>query len=1591
MADFEAPTGWSYDFRSVLHWELDRFEGKPLPPKPTDAPQKVAPQGQGEPVSGGQSQARNDDGQSGFPDPIERAHAAQLVGLAFSGGGIRSATFNLGVLQALARLRLLRKFNYLSTVSGGGYIGSWLMAWMKRRGVLDVWAQLRPERGRQAGGAEVGEIHFLRQFSNYLTPKLGWLGADMWTVIAVYIRNLTLNLIVLSSSFAVLLIFPRGLAVLPRSMSHQVSLISLWLSEYGISANSQALTSIGFLTVAFIAFAALVYAANGIVRSMRYFGLAEEKNNGREVIEDLETKSGWCDAAGTALSNAFTTEDGFFWYAPHLDDFVFEVQFRFTGDGSARVYLWAPVARDAKKPRIDEAVVVHLAGPDQPGPPTGSIGRQKPVRPAAIEPGLNGLEITAVDGRCTVRVNDQTINSARIDLRARVEKHEPFGGILAIEHKEIRFEKLKITKIEPSSGTGSTQADVQRRIVLPLCLAAFLAIFLFGFGNCSIAEQALGYKGPISMRHWFGFDCVDQALPFWVCGLIAGSVSALIAFGTRWRWAYRHNRKIGDEMKEIWPGAVAIFLAAGLGGIASWSLFQAFEGRPAWEVLVWGPPAMLGAFLITTILHLGLLGRFMRDERREWWSRLSAWLLIYSLGWISVVGVAFYGPLILRGIVGEGRAVWGTITFAWLASTLSGLIAARGAATGRQKSKPLVDFIANAAPYVFVAGFVIVLSAAVDALLACVSHIQHNPDAPRGLVADQWEVLYGTDPWWLVVLFIGFAALALGLSLCLDINQFSMHMLYRNRLGRCYLGASNRLRRAQPFTGFSSDDDLELAELGDHLNFSGKLAAPYPIINAALNLVGGQELAWQQRKAASFIFTPFHCGYEFPELPPGYCDTRIFASKAVFSRKPSAMTLATAMAVSGAAASPNMGYHSAPAPAFLMTVFNVRLGWWLGNPRKRDGYERSGPLNVLGRLICELFGMTNDRGRYVYLSDGGHFENLGIYELVRRRCRFIVACDAEEDRAFEFGGLGNAIEKCRSDFGVDIDIDVKAIRRRSERGHSECHCAVGTIRYSRVDHDARDGILIYIKSSLTGDEPTDVLRYAASNPGFPHQSTGDQWFDESQFESYRVLGFHVAEKVFTAIGERDKLRTITNEDLFVRLAEAWHPPSSAPPDAFTKHTRSTVRIYDQLRNDPHLAFLSEQIYPEWWVLLNTKDQTDTLKPIQQQLPTDHDELKAGFYLCNSVLQLFEDAYVDLNLEEECDHPDNRGWMNLFNHWSWSAMLRVTWTICASNYGARFQTFCQRRLGLEIGQTDAREVYFGSQVEKPDRSAPYPWESEIQLVAVQIQETIWQWLGKLPVGSKIIAKAALEADKEAPGSQSDDAIERAALAEAKRKVADALGVKTRHIPAPPVSGDNDEEWFAAATLLDLCRRHGVPESKKQEWAKKVASFVLYSAAIIFKRFSSKDFDEQLTSVERELIKLFFIFNPGLTMSAEIRRLEVTPDKKAPPSTPAQRHLHFPFGFAITALTKRPQDPAEKRPLRRLVYFRVQDHVRRMGLARDALVKLVAQNNQLEADLRNMHPAAHEVPTDKAKARFLRLFDSVRNTALQRKARVRIQLD
>src|SRR5205085_2048219 len=251
-------------------------------------------------------------------------------------------------------------------------------------------------------------------------------------------------------------------------------------------------------------------------------------------------------------------------------------------------------------------------------------------------------------------------------------------------------------------------------------------------------------------------------------------------------------------------------------------------------------------------------------------------------------------------------------------------------------------------------------------------------------------------------------------------------------------------------------------------------------------------------KASTFVASPANAG----SWRLGFHPTREYGG-------PSGISLGTAVAISGAAASPNMGYHSSPPLSFLLTLFNVRLGWWLGNP-KSSTYVNRNPTNSLVPFLAETFGYTNADFPYVYLSDGGHFENLGMYEMVLRRCACIVVSDAAGDPTFSFDDLGNAIRKIRIDFGIDITIDKMALFPRTETDPPEPpkYCAIATIHYERVDPNAKPGRLLYIKPAFYGKkESKDVYNYAQTSESFPHETTADQWFSESQFESYRQLGY----------------------------------------------------------------------------------------------------------------------------------------------------------------------------------------------------------------------------------------------------------------------------------------------------------------------------------------------------------------------------------------------------------------------------------------------------------------------------------------------------
>jgi hypothetical protein len=280
--------------------------------------------------------------------------------------------------------------------------------------------------------------------------------------------------------------------------------------------------------------------------------------------------------------------------------------------------------------------------------------------------------------------------------------------------------------------------------------------------------------------------------------------------------------------------------------------------------------------------------------------------------------------------------------------------------------------------------------------------------------------------------------------------------------------------------------------------------------------VSSQNLAWQERKAESFIVSPLHSGSGSKAFdgPGAYQRTEQYGD-------PKGISLGTAVAISGAAASPQMGYHSSPALAFLMSLFNVRLGWWLANPGHAGAghYRSEGPSFALRPLMAEMFGLTTDNRAYVYLTDGGHFENLALYEMVRRRCRYIVVSDAGCDPGFAFEDLGNALRKIKIDLRVDINFfhrERLRMRPKKDKDASapQSYFCLGIIKYADADGGAsKNGILLYVKPGLRGDEPPDIASYATARPDFPHESTSDQWFSESQFESYRHLGFRIGQEI----------------------------------------------------------------------------------------------------------------------------------------------------------------------------------------------------------------------------------------------------------------------------------------------------------------------------------------------------------------------------------------------------------------------------------------------------------------------------------------------
>ena len=349
----------------------------------------------------------------------------------------------------------------------------------------------------------------------------------------------------------------------------------------------------------------------------------------------------------------------------------------------------------------------------------------------------------------------------------------------------------------------------------------------------------------------------------------------------------------------------------------------------------------------------------------------------------------------------------------------------------------------------------------------------------------------------------------LALGWMLDPNTMSMHTFYQARLLRSYIGASNPNRQAADITDAERHDDVYLR---DELAGGG----PYHLINTTLNLVGGDDLATAQRLASPFVFSPLYCG---SSDRTGYRQTRHYMD--------GRLTLGTAVAISGAAASPNMGSQTPSAAlAMLMTLMNVRLGYWVATPHLSSWRSRQPRLWPF-YTVREFLSQTDDRGSYSYLTDGGHFDNTGVYSLIQRGCRYIVMADCGADPQPSYADLGNLARRCRIDFGAEISLDTTPFdgnRRRQAR----THFVVGTVKYAaahlkrlyQLTTDAEvaavpdTGVIVWIKPSRVVGDEADLRQYALERHVFPQETTADQWYDEAQFESYRRLGQRSAEAAF---------------------------------------------------------------------------------------------------------------------------------------------------------------------------------------------------------------------------------------------------------------------------------------------------------------------------------------------------------------------------------------------------------------------------------------------------------------------------------------------
>jgi len=1108
------------------------------------------------------------------PKPDDPPHV--LAGLALSGGGIRSATFCLGVLQAFARRKLLQRFDFLSTVSGGGYIGSFLGAWINRAGMEVVQQQLPDTQSEP--------LRFLRDNGRYLAPNGG---ADILTAAATHLRSWFTIWLVLGSFVLGGLLTTEAVKILAFHEAWEMSLAREKGSPVFLAGDFSGdctprclLRALHDKGIKIPKAPTEIERLNKLLLESSLYETIRPEDASRLIEEAKrllkEAKS--LSKEERRLLRQFLARAGL---SQSVDERI-----RFN-----RFVLETVCSNECpKKNKSATAPTATLAGDSVKPPPSPAEQVADAVTKAGNAVGNAVTTSSAPKPSFWTRAQSHINESPFFRLAGWVLL--VFALPLATAYWFINDWKKRLPRwllllfiglglgvwwYLDKSGAGSPQHPhiAALRWWLIVSTIGYGAVFFF-----ALLAACLGWlatcprkSDPDVVRNdwkkqwprWLLLLIIGLALG--VCWYLdksgAGSPQHLHIAALRWwlivstigygvalfcsllpiclGWFATYTRKSDrDVIRNQFTDGLATSLKIA-GAIAIFAVLDTVGQSLATGVGWWMSAAVLPALAAAAQWVLPRLAEASKGKLPGWLSALmlplaAAVVVSIALGILSMtahrIGGAIADPVRLSAWAEFGVAAGVTLLFLF---------------AGWWRNHWSWDWFGN--------GVVVACVLAAGVLLFGELLLAFG-GAKINIVQQAFVVALAAS----VTLFVTWM---LGMETAF-VNASSLHRLYSSRLTRAYLGASNP-QRSDPahadVTTAISGDQIEYPDYQPH-----KRGGPLHLINATVNetLSGISNIEQRDRHGFSFALGPSgvsvrptdHAIFDTQPSNPSEGHAFVRGGKAKDFHTLAITTddhvqielppLGRWVGISGAAFTTGLGARTSLAFSFLLGFFNIRLGYWWDsgvNPWQRaDVAKRAGIIvkfldmisgwfpvqtELLDEFLAQFYGPAR---RYWYLSDGGHFENCAVYELIRRRLPLIVCCDCGADPKYEFEDLANLVRKARIDFKAEVEFwkkeEVEEVAKRWPKlagvvgaldelkpvgDYAKKHVAIAWVKY---DEDKSRSLLVVIKPTVSEDMPVDVLNYRKTETSFPQQTTLDQFFNEAQWESYRKLGEFIGDKLF---------------------------------------------------------------------------------------------------------------------------------------------------------------------------------------------------------------------------------------------------------------------------------------------------------------------------------------------------------------------------------------------------------------------------------------------------------------------------------------------